>query len=318
MANPLESDVHVDAAMTAMAIAWGGQNYIWDKIAPVVPVGKQSDKYFIFDKDTLRLNEASKRAPGRPAQRGGYNLSTGAYYCDDWSIGKQTSNEALKNADGALNLDQTDTLYCTEQVNRALEIEAVASLFATSLWSADIAGVTASPTASQAIFWNLYGTSSPIENVRAQCDAVQRATGLRPNRLWMGREVHSALLDHPDVVERIGNAMSLRLTTSEVLAGVFGVEQVHVGDASYNSAQEGATAVNAFISGKNALLYYAPNTPSLDVPSAFYSMRWGNRVVLNYEDSPVGAMARVIECHDYVDFVLTSNALGVFFSAIVQ
>lgn len=317
MANPLESDVHVDAAMTAMAINWAGQNYVWDKIAPVVPVAKQSDKYFTFDKDTLRLNDATRRAPGRPAQRGGYNLSSASYYCDNWAIGKQTPNEALRNADAAINLDQTDTLYCVEQVNRALELEAVAALFTTSLWGSDITGVAASPTASQAVYWSSYATSSPIEDVRAQADAVQKATGIRPNRLWLGREVYSKLLDHPDIVERVGSGLALRLTTAEVLAGIFDVQFVHVGEASYNSALEGATASNAFISGKHALLYYAPTTPSLELPSAMYSMRWGNRVILNYEDSPVGAQARVIECHDYVDFVLTSSALGVFFSAII-
>ena len=90
-----------------------------------------------------------------------------------------------------------------------------------------------------------------------------------------------------------------------------------VGQASYNTAAEKATASNSWVHGKNALLYYVPSSPSIDEPSAMYSFRWGPRSILNYEDTPPGKMSQVVECHDYVDFVLTASTLGRFFSGIV-
>lgn len=319
MSNPTASSVHVDAALTQLAIAWGGQQYIWDKVCPVVTVDKQSDKFFKFTAADLRRSEATTaRAPGTLALRGGYSVSTSTYYCDNWAWAKATPDEVKRNADPAvaLGMDQRDTEYCTEMVNRQAEIQQAADVFVSGSWDTTCTGVTASPSSVQAVYWSDYSNSSPIEDIRSRQDTLQQNTGYRGNRLWLGRQVYSKLLDHPDLIERMSTAAT-RTMRLEILAELFEVDQVIVGQASYNSAAEGVTASNSFVHGKHALLYYVPNSPALDVPSAMYTFRWGPRSVLKYRDTPEGKMADVVECHDYLDFVVTSSALGVYFSGIV-
>jgi hypothetical protein len=315
MSNPTAGDVHVDAALSDLAISWGAQQYVWDKFFPVVQVPKQSDKYYVFDKDYLRTNEAGIRAPGTLANRGGYALSSSSFFCDNYAMGKSTPNEVIKNADPAINPDEADLTYCTEMVNRKLEIDLVTAAFAASIWGTDVTGASSTGT-NQVIYWSTLASSSPIEDVRYYQDVIQKATGWRPNRLVVGREVFTKLLDHPDIVARLA-VTGLQVATEAIVAQILGVDQLIVAAASYNSAAEGATASNAFVAGKNALLYYAPRSQSKDIPSAGYTFRWGPRAVLNYEDAPVGKQARVIEVHDYVDFVVTASSLGVFFSGIV-
>ena len=316
MSNPTAADVHVDAALTDLAQGYVSQNYIWDQVAPVVTVDKQSDKYFVFDRDDMRRDEIeSARAPGTVATRGQYELSTDSYYCQDWAWGKQTADETNRNADAALNLQQTDTFYCTDKVNLKIELNLATACFATSIWDTDIAG-GAAVTTDVVIYWSTYATSTPIADVRAQADSIQKETGQRPNRMILGREVLSMLFDHPDFVDRL-NVGATREVTLAALAQLFEVDQVVVGGASYNSAAKDATAVGAFAWGKNALLYYVPAAPSKDVPSAMYNFRWGPRSTLLYRDTPAGKMADVVEVHDYVDTKITGSDLGVFFSAII-
>ena len=58
MPQPTQSQVHVDAILTNISVAYlqRAENFIADKVFPVVPVDKQSDKFFTYDKnDWLRL-----------------------------------------------------------------------------------------------------------------------------------------------------------------------------------------------------------------------------------------------------------------------
>jgi len=313
--NPTASDVHVDAALSDLAIAAGAQQYVWDQLAPVVPVEKQSDKYFVFNDDDFRRNEAAIRAPGTVAQRGGYQISTDTYYCDDYAFGQQIVNEVERNADGPINPERDATMYVTEATNRAIEIQWVSEVFVASVWDTDVTGASSTNT-NQVIYWSTYATSTPIQDVREYADAIQLATGMRPNRLALGRQVLSELMDHPDIVDRLPVG-AMRDVTLAHLAQLLDVEQIVVGSASYNTASKFETASNSFAWGKNALLYYAPSSPSITTPSALYSFRWGPRQVLNYDDAPAGRMAKVIEVHDYVDVKVTGSAYGVFFSGIV-
>ena len=65
MAQPTPSDVHVDAILTNISVAYiQDQNYfIANKVFPSIPVEKQSDKYFKYTKGDWFRDEAAVRAP---------------------------------------------------------------------------------------------------------------------------------------------------------------------------------------------------------------------------------------------------------------
>ena len=48
MAQPTLNDVHVDAILTNISVAYmqDRDNFIADKVFPVIPVDKKSDKFF--------------------------------------------------------------------------------------------------------------------------------------------------------------------------------------------------------------------------------------------------------------------------------
>jgi hypothetical protein len=72
-AQPTLSQVHVAAPLTNIAVAYmqDDNNYIADKIFPIVPVEFQSDLYYKWSKDDFFRDEAQQRADGQESAGSG-------------------------------------------------------------------------------------------------------------------------------------------------------------------------------------------------------------------------------------------------------
>ena len=64
MPNPVFSDVHIQAALTQVSVAFiqDESHYIADRVFPIVPVVHQADKYFIWNKGDFFRDQAQMRA----------------------------------------------------------------------------------------------------------------------------------------------------------------------------------------------------------------------------------------------------------------
>jgi hypothetical protein len=93
----------------------------------------------------------------------------------------------------------------------------------------------------------------------------------------INRDVFSALIDHPDIQGRIsGGATTSQpsIANLNLLAQIFELDEIVVGQAIVNSADEGQTDDHDFIVGKDALLVYRPPAPSVMVAAAGYRFSW--------------------------------------------
>lgn len=91
--NPTAGDVHVNAPLTNISIAYmqKAEMFIADKVFPMVPVQKQSDRYFVYPKGAWFRSEAKERAPGTESAGSGFEIdNTPTYYCKVTAIHKQT------------------------------------------------------------------------------------------------------------------------------------------------------------------------------------------------------------------------------------
>jgi hypothetical protein len=77
------------------------------------------------------------------------------------------------------------------------------------------------------------------------------------------------LLNHPDLLDRVKYSQRGVMTT-DLLAGLFGIDNVLIGDAVNNTAQEGATDALGYIWGKNAILLHVAPAPGIRAVSAGY------------------------------------------------
>jgi len=276
--QPSRSDVHVNRPLTVISIAFMqmAEAFVADRVFPNIPVEKQSDRYFTYDRGMFNRNNMKKRGPGSESAGAHYDIdSTPTYFCDTYGLHRDVPDQVRANADAPLQLDRESTEFLSLQGLLQREISWAAEYFVTGVWTNEVTGVSGAPGASQFQRWD-EAASTPIEDVRTGKRTVQESTGFRPNKLVCGRAVYDALLDHPDIVGRLdrGQTTGPAQVLRQNLAALFELDAVEVMDSIQNTAVEGATNVHAFIGGKNAVLLYVAPSPGLMVPSAGYSFSW--------------------------------------------
>lgn len=275
MPQPTIGDVHVDAILTNISVAYmqRAENMIADKVFPIVPVDKKSNKYFTYDKNDWFRDEAQRRAPGTESAGGGYNLSTDTYSADVWAFHKDVDDQTLANADTPLNPLREAAEFVTSRLLLRREVQFVSDFMTTSVWGTDVTGVSSSPSAGQFYQWNDYTNSDPIEDVEEAKEAILSATGYEPNTLVIGYQAFRQLKNHPDVIDRYKYTTS-SVITEEMMARLFGVDRILVAKSVKATNAEGITGAYGFNFGKAAcLLHVAPN-PGLMTPSAGYIFAW--------------------------------------------
>jgi hypothetical protein len=328
MSTPTLNQVHTDEVLTNISVAYfqNQTNFVADKVFPIVPVQKQSDLYRTFNREDFNRVEAKILGPGAPTPVGGFGVSSDTYYCHVYAIGADLHKQVEANADAVLRLRQNTTRYVTYQLMQKREKDFMTEFMAASKWTNDYAGVSSSPTGDEVLQWN-DESSTPIENVRFAKRTILESTGFEPNKLVVGQAVFDALIDHPDIVDRIKYGQTQggpAVANEQALAQILGVESVMVSKAIENTAKQGDAEVSAFMAGKKALLVHAPATAGLELPSAGYTFTWAGYNGLN--DFGINIDTYVMRDNDDSERVrgrmaydqeIISADLGFFWDAIV-
>ncbi len=339
--QPSRSDVHVNRPLTNISIAFvqSQAGFVANEVFPVIPVQKESDVYFIWDRGTLNRIKMKVRAPGTESAGGTSKLSTDVYRAVRRGYHEDVSDQVRNNADSPLNLDRQATQAITLQEMITRE-EIWATDFFTpgdpgDTWTFDVDGVVSSPTApgsfdptdaanNDVLQWNDV-SSTPIEDIRRGKRFVGKETGFRPNTLTLGREVFDVLIDHPDIIGRLdrGQTDGPAIASMDSLARLFELERVLVMDAIKNTATEGQADAHDFIGGKQALLSFRPRSPGLMTPSAGYTFANTSGAGSSPNGTRIKRMrietieSDRIEIDSFFDHKVVSADLGYFFGAIV-
>ncbi|MBU2072724.1 MAG: major capsid protein [Gammaproteobacteria bacterium] len=267
MAQPTPTDVHIDAALSNVSIAYKNEAYVADQLFPVVPVDKQSDYYFVFTKDFWFRNSVERRGPGSKYAEGGIQLSSTQFVCVNKGLSFPLPRETVENQDAAVDLETAGAEWLADQFMLDREIALAAKIFDASAW-------TSSTTLSGTSQWSDYANSDPIGDINTGMEAVKKLTGRYPNTMLMGAEVWDKLKFHPDLLDIYKHTNAAILTT-EMVGKVFdGLERVIVGSSIYNAGAEGASFDGTYIWPKNVLLAYVAKAPALRTPSAGYTFVW--------------------------------------------
>ena len=275
MPQPSINSVHVDAILTNISVAYlqNQDNFIADKVFPVIPVDKKSDKFFTYTKNDWFRDEAQRRAGGTESAGGGYGLSTGSYSADVFAFHKDVDDQTLYNADAPLNPLREATEFVTRRLMLRKEIQWNTDFFAGSIWANDYDGVAGTPSTNEVKQWSDYAASDPIDDIEDAKAGILSTTGMEANTLVLGYDVFRTLKNHPDIVDRIKYTSS-QTVTADMLAAMFDIPRVIISKAVKATNNEGASQAYSFTSGKKALLAYVAPTPGLMTPSAGYSFSW--------------------------------------------
>jgi hypothetical protein len=269
MPQPAQVDVHVDAILTNISIAYiqKASNFISQKVFPVVPVDKQSDKYFKYNKQDWFRDEAELRADATESAGSGYGLSTDFYQASVYAFHKDIGDQVRENTDNPLDPDRDATQFVTQRMMLRQEIQWASDYFKTGVWATDVTGGT------NFTQWSDYAGSDPIEDIELGKATILSTTGFEPNTLVLGYAVFRKLKNHPDIIDRIKWTNS-DVVTEQLLAKYFDVDRVLVAKAIKNTAAEGVTASYSFVHTNSAWLGYVNPTPGILQPSAGYVFTW--------------------------------------------
>lgn len=275
--TPTPKSAHVDAALSNIAIGYKNPMFIADMVLPHVPVMKKSDYFYKFLKgDWFRL-EAQVRGAGAEAAQSGYKLSTDNYSCIEYALAHPVPVELINNADVALRPWVTAVNFVMRHILLRKEY-IVSDLITTAAnWTStnDAAGGWLSSAASNTFITDMFTAKKTIREL----------IGVDPNTFVCDANTWDNILQNEDVLDRIkysSSAGSPAIVTPNLVAQLFGLNEVHVGGAVYSSDEETVagtefTAVRMWETNADkgsAWLGYKTPVPALNEPNAGYIFEW--------------------------------------------
>jgi hypothetical protein len=296
------------------------ENFIATRVFPVIPVDKQSNIYYTYDKSAWFRDDVQPRADGTESAGTGYGVSTDTYACEVRALHKDIGPQARANTDAPLNLETESAQLLTQKFMLNYELQWVTDYFATSIWDTDVVGGT------NFTKWSDYTGSDPIEDVEAGKEVILSTTGFEPNTLVLGYQVFRKLKRHPDIIDLLKYTSSENITAA-MLARIFEVDRLFVAKSIKTTDEEGtaeSSVTYSFTHGKNALLCYSAPSPGLLTPTAGYTFQWtgvsaglGTGVGMSREEIPLTRGAVRIEGESAWDGKVVAADMGYFFSLAV-
>lgn len=281
----VQQDVVIDPALSNVSVKYTNSAFIADMIFPIVKVIKQTGKYYVYDKANLRI-DATARAAGSGANEIDFGLTTASFSCDDHALKSFVADEIQDQAEAALNplIDETETITEKLMLDRENNLATILT---------DTAQVTQNTTLSGTSQWSDYSNSDPIGDVRTARTTIHASTFKKPNTLILGKQVMDMLAEHPQIIDRVKYSM-LGVVTEELLARIFQVEKVLVGEAGKNTAAEGQTDSLSYVWGKHAVVAFIAPQVGLKTLTLGITFTYAMREVKRwYDQDREGTYVRV-------------------------
>jgi len=304
-------NVHIDQVLTQVSMEWpGNQNFIGPVLFPAVGVRKQSDKYYIYDREMWKIEDYDMRGPGSVANEiPGRTVSTDTYYAQEHSLQHAVPDEVRENSDAPLTPDRDATELVTSRI--LLGREKAMKDMITNVANYHASNKVTLLTADQ---WDNYAgaTSDPIVVIKAAIRRLHSVLFTEGQIVavipWL---VMSWLEDHPDIIDRIKYSERAVLTP-DIVASVLGIQRVIVPGVGYSTAGMGVTPTSANITylwGKDVILAYVPARPGLRQMSTAYEFVWSFggqvQVVDRWREDP--RKSDLIRCSRRYDLKLTGH-----------
>jgi hypothetical protein len=315
MAQPTHSEVQaVDPVLSNMLVGYqqSQDRFVADKVFPLIPVDKQGFLYYLFTKKYWFLDEMKGRTPGAAYARAGYSVSTASGYANTWGLEHLIADEARANNQMPMALEQAGLQWLAQQSLIRRERAFSADFMALSVWATDDNNATTD--------WDDFASGDPINDVLTARRTISNNTGMDGNTMVLGYIVHQALVNHPDIIDRVKYVQVATLATVEsALASAFGVSSYIVGKASFNSANEGQAFVAGAIIDDDCLVCYRSPSPGIMSASAGYTFAWdgggGGGQVIQYREPQTDS--DVLKLKEAWDQKAVATDLGYFFADVV-
>jgi len=317
--RPTPADRHYDKVLSNVGLAFfqSKEKYIAGRVFPSIPVSKQTDAIRVYSVADLLRIEAEEMGEGTAAPQETGTFSHITYGCKKYGKGDYLTPADLANDDGPIPPDQILIEQLTQANMTKMERTWAAANMATSKWDHDCQGQAAGPTGKQFLQWDK-ANSDPIQDVLDKKDLIHDSTGFDANVGVIARDAFNKAINHSVIRGRFDYTSSASIT-AEMLAKLWGLEELIVASAIYNAGPAGTPSFTKIFTN-NMLLAHRAKTPSVRVPSAGYTFLWtaptgapqGTKVMVRRIPRPELGNRTDYESIMYWDQKVTSSALGAY------
>jgi hypothetical protein len=281
--------------LTNVMIKYRNSDFIAEQLFPVLPVKKDLNWVFVFDKENLRPPKNSARGLYDRAERVDNNL-------------KQVPlppliERALEQPVAWKFRNQADDPFdpMIDATNNVTEKIAIEKEVALANYLANAANVPYSQTLSGSAQWSDYttGVSDPMKSAQTAATSILLNGFQKANTVAMGRNVYDWLINHPKVVARMQySQQTFGDDVENAFARILRVNKILVGDAVYNNSQSGQADSMGFIWGNHIWWMYVAPVPALYTTTAGYHLIIPEeRYVDSWTEVPI--KSDLVRCNDY-------------------
>lgn len=277
----------VDPVLTNVARAYRPEGFVYDRLAPRIPVEKDSGLYPIWtglfgdSRDSGDQTKVSDRASTPEVD---FDWSTDSYLCEDYRLKFSITDKERRQADKALRLEQTKLTALLDVMAIRREIR-----LADTLRHTDNSGQLTGGTATPSNKWDV--DAATIEaDIKTGALAVRDKVGRMTNSILMELKVAYAVALQQDIRE----LLKYTVPGDRIIAGGAAIlpptihgHRVLVAESMRNTARPGASQSLSTIWDDHVRLLYLAENAGWGVPSVAYSFQvFGEQVDRWRENDP--------------------------------
>jgi len=266
-----------DNVLSNSVIGYRNQAYqLQGKVLPLVSTSKRKGSYWIFGKEAFS-DEAEYIGSTGESPRLTRSLSEGTFTLKACGAAVENSWDVADEASPIITSELRSAEYAVDKILLKLERLIGTAITTTGNWTSTAAVAAGSE-------WDAAGGGDPMAVVETAGLAIYDLIGIAideltlvlPFKVARVLRVHQQLRDYLKFM----NGTAPSLVTESMMAEIFGVKQVIVSKAQYNTAKKSLTVALSGMMSDSAFLCYATDRPALMVPNCGYSLELENEAMV--------------------------------------
>lgn len=315
MALPTVNDVQaVDPVLTNMLLGYmqADDRFIASRVFPSIPTTNDSGTYFTFTKKYWFHDVLEERAPGTEFARTDFGVGTATFATIQYAADAAIADETRANSQIPMDLEQAKVSNLAQKSLIRKEVQFAADFMTINVWGTDDNNSTTD--------WDDFSAGDPIADVLTARRTISNNTGMDGNTMAMGFIVHQALVNHPDILDRIKYTQGALMGTVEgALAAAFGIQNYWVAKGTYSNTNEAAAFSATAIVDDDCLVCYVAPSPGIMTATAGLTFAWegGGGMGSLYSYRSEETHSDVIQHKEQWDQASVATDVGYFFADVV-
>lgn len=297
-----------DKPLTNVVQGYKNSNFIGEKLFPVVRHEKEGGYIPKFGKESFRLYATERGIRAKSNRRQPVKNEKIPFLMEEHDIEAPLDYREINEASEIFDIEKTE-------IEANMDIILLRREYSCGKQAQDPANYDSSN--KEALTgddrFNDYTNSDPITVIEDAKESVRNRIAMKPNTMVIGAEVYKWLKNHPKLISKIQYSMK-GILTKELLAELFGVKNVEVGEAIY--VDEKGNSYDVW--GKNIVLAWVPEgSRNMYTPSYGYTIAKKNYPLADkYPEN--GGKVGVVRATDFFVTKITGSDAGYLITDVID